>query len=117
MRTDRLRGLALQSVLEFVGVKFGKTLRGDRLLGFIVIEGALPAIDDLSVNSENYRALSSLPELDLSFNDHPVSCTQIIFSHPASINLVSSPAGEFRRKVSRDSGSRWPNTDHSRVYR
>ena len=44
-------GVALQNVLELVGVKFGKALKGDRLLGFIVVEGAPPAIDEFSANS------------------------------------------------------------------
>jgi hypothetical protein len=38
-------GVALQSVLELVGVKFGKALRGDRLLGFVAVEGAPPPIN------------------------------------------------------------------------
>jgi hypothetical protein len=37
-------GVALQNVLELVGVRFGKALKGDRLLAFIVVEGAPPAL-------------------------------------------------------------------------
>src|SRR6266404_9217125 len=96
-------GVALQSVLELVVVKFGKALKGDRLLGFIVVEGAPPAIEDLSANNEDYRAVFALPELDLSFKDHPVMLVTGRAGKP-----LAGPDGPFRIVAPDDkAGSRW----------
>src|SRR6185369_2267426 len=41
-------GVAIQDVLELAGVLFGKKLQGARLVGFVVIEGAPPSLQDLN---------------------------------------------------------------------
>ena len=83
-------GVALQSVLELVGVKFGKALRGDRLLGFIVVEGAPPPINAPASHRDDSRAVFALPELDLTFKNRPVILVTSREGKP-----LKSPDGPF----------------------
>ena len=96
-------GVALQSVLELVGVKFGKALRGDRLLGFIVVEGAPPPINAPVSHSDDSRAVFALPELDPTFKDHPVLLVTGRDGKP-----LAAPEGPFRIIAPEDKArSRW----------
>ena len=64
-------GVALRDVLDLAGVLFGQKLYGARLLVFVVVEGAPPAVGTKfnPQSGDDYRALFSLPEIDSSFSD------------------------------------------------
>lgn len=54
-------GVALSDVLELAGVTLGKSLRGERLASFLLVEAA-----------DGYRAVFALPELDPLFTDQVI---------------------------------------------
>jgi hypothetical protein len=54
-------GVALEAVLEKVGVEFGATLKGKRLASCLLVEAA-----------DGYRVVIALPELDPAFTDKQV---------------------------------------------
>ena len=96
-------GVTLQSVLELVGVRFGKALRGDRLLAFIVVEGAPPPINAPIGHDDDFRAVFALPELDSSFKDDPV---MLVTSREG--NPLAARDGPFRIVAPEDkTRSRW----------
>lgn len=104
--TNTFEGVALHSVFEMTGVRFGKALAGDRLLGIVMVEGAPPSISELSRGGhvgEDYRAVFALPELDPSFTDTPV-----ILATARDGKQLSGPEGPFRIVAAQDKRqSRW----------
>ncbi len=60
-QTVSFQGAPLGAVLQAAGVLMGDGLRGNRLTGFVLVEGA-----------DGYRAVFSLPETDAAFTDDPV---------------------------------------------
>jgi hypothetical protein len=98
-------GVAIQDVLELAGVLFGKKLQGARLVGFVVIEGAPPSLQDLNSQfpADDYRALFSLPELDRDFNKE-----QPILAITQNGKPLGSADGPYRVVVPQDANHiRW----------
>jgi len=54
-------GIALRSILEKAGIRFGDTLKGKRLASYLLASGA-----------DVFRVVIALPELDPSFTDKQV---------------------------------------------
>jgi hypothetical protein len=73
--TSTYEGVPVQSVLELAGAQLGQRLRGDRLLGFALVEGAPPPVASIRnphrENDDDYRAVFSLAELDSTFTEQP----------------------------------------------
>jgi hypothetical protein len=99
VKTDRgtstYEGVTIQSVLELVGTQMGPGLRGDRLLGFILVEGAPPPVgsirDSHREDADDYRAVFSIAELDSTFSQQPVILTTTKDGNP-----LSAPEGPFQ---------------------
>ncbi len=66
-------GFELRSILEPLGAKFGKELRGSMIAQFLVITGA-----------DGYHAVYSLTELDPNFTDKVVIIADKINGNPLS---------------------------------
>lgn len=85
-------GYALADVLKMGGVEFGESLRGRRLLTYLLVEAA-----------DKYSALFALPELDPAFNDR-----LIIIADKRDGKPLSATDGPWRVIVPGEKrGARW----------
>ena len=99
MKTDRgtstYEGVTIQSVLELTGAQMGRGLRGDRLLGFILVDGAPPPVgsirDPHREDADDYRAVFSMAEVDSTFSEQPAILASTRDGKP-----LPSPAGPFQ---------------------
>lgn len=91
-RTVLFEGPTLGALLQAAGVRMGDSLKGNRLAGFVLVEGA-----------DGYRVVFSLPELDPTFTDEPV-----LLAMKRDGRALSATEGPFRVIVPKEKKqSRW----------